>query len=452
VQRFSIGPVAMALFCVSPLLFGAGPEYVGCGGGTSVPSTGTPLPIGEVECAVDADCPTDACTLVQCIAGECVETAPVLDADGDGQSPPPCGPDCDDTRADVGSGFAETCDGLDNDCNMLVDDGAGRIDRIYPLTVGDPLTTVVPWGDRFVVTDTTSSAIFGVPVTVGGEQGRPFEIVRLVRGAAFTNLVSATGSDGRVLFVTQTDTSLLRYLIAAPDGDDFMVLEGPADVAVDLVDIQAIDAIAFGAGFAIAVEGRGDGVMERVVLTSPTGPPVIRLEILTPSLSFALATDGTHLVLTDPEDGIHFFLPTGEEVVGFTLPGLSRAVHPIASWRGAVVALVGDAFDFNLGFVDSTIGLGSVQPAPFGDATDAVTIHTTADRVLVARLSPTASRVQALEGDLTTYDGEVLMLTDGIAGQPIIGRVSVAESSVGIGVAGGNVNASALGVVRGCAD
>lgn len=34
-----------------------------------------------------------------------------------------CGPDCDDALASVGSGDAETCDGLDNDCNGMTDDG-----------------------------------------------------------------------------------------------------------------------------------------------------------------------------------------------------------------------------------------------------------------------------------------------------------------------------------------
>lgn len=43
-----------------------------------------------------------------------------VDADGDGIV---AWQDCDDTRADVGPGFEEICDGLDNDCNGLDDEG-----------------------------------------------------------------------------------------------------------------------------------------------------------------------------------------------------------------------------------------------------------------------------------------------------------------------------------------
>ena len=43
------------------------------------------------------------------------------DADGDGFTE--CGGDCDDTATDVFPGGVEVCDGLDNDCDGLVDDG-----------------------------------------------------------------------------------------------------------------------------------------------------------------------------------------------------------------------------------------------------------------------------------------------------------------------------------------
>ncbi len=42
------------------------------------------------------------------------------DADADGI---PAWQDCDDSRPDVGAGFEERCDGIDNDCNGLVDEG-----------------------------------------------------------------------------------------------------------------------------------------------------------------------------------------------------------------------------------------------------------------------------------------------------------------------------------------
>jgi hypothetical protein len=46
------------------------------------------------------------------------------DSDADGARDARCGgTDCDDARASVHPGAAEVCDGLDNDCNFLVDDG-----------------------------------------------------------------------------------------------------------------------------------------------------------------------------------------------------------------------------------------------------------------------------------------------------------------------------------------
>ncbi len=44
------------------------------------------------------------------------------DADGDGFVALPCGNDCDDSNPAVNPGAPEICDGLDNDCNGLVDD------------------------------------------------------------------------------------------------------------------------------------------------------------------------------------------------------------------------------------------------------------------------------------------------------------------------------------------
>ena len=57
-----------------------------------------------------------------------------IDDDSDGS---PAAEDCDDGRAEVGPGFEEVCDGLDNDCNGLIDEGypvdsAGTIDCTEP--------------------------------------------------------------------------------------------------------------------------------------------------------------------------------------------------------------------------------------------------------------------------------------------------------------------------------
>lgn len=112
------------------------------------------------ECTRDADCEgfEDKCNPVACTLGKCVKGKPVscddgdactddicdpangkcssssitLDLDGDGHkgprpgfkagAPGACGDDCDDKSAKAFPGNKEVCDGVDNDCNGVVDD------------------------------------------------------------------------------------------------------------------------------------------------------------------------------------------------------------------------------------------------------------------------------------------------------------------------------------------
>lgn len=113
------------------------------------------------ECTVDADCVVaeDLCLIASCHAGVCVvvdqvscddgdpctsdrcipttgqcESEPLTyDLDGDGHRAPlpgfapgepgSCGDDCDDTNPNAFPGAVEVCDGADNDCNGITDDG-----------------------------------------------------------------------------------------------------------------------------------------------------------------------------------------------------------------------------------------------------------------------------------------------------------------------------------------
>jgi hypothetical protein len=124
---------------------------------------GKPLPAdgGITDCLDDLDCGTpDLCNPVHCVAGACVAGKKVVcddqdpcttdscdpttglcdsksltrDEDGDGHrgpipgfapgAPGSCGDDCDDTSPLAHPGATEKCDGVDNDCNGIVDDGA----------------------------------------------------------------------------------------------------------------------------------------------------------------------------------------------------------------------------------------------------------------------------------------------------------------------------------------
>ena len=83
-------------------------------------------------CASDNPCEIAACDPA---TGACVRSPSTFDLDGDGHlgalpgtipgTPEACGDDCDDTSAAAYPGGVEICDGVDNDCNGVIDDGAG---------------------------------------------------------------------------------------------------------------------------------------------------------------------------------------------------------------------------------------------------------------------------------------------------------------------------------------
>ena len=138
----------------------------GCGARTGLheppPDAGVedaPSDVQLAECITDEDCPTaDQCSTSSCVEGVCMPAVAVdcddhdpctedtctpatgkckhrdlaLDQDGDGYkgprpgyapgAPGSCGDDCDDTNPNAHPGGIEICDGVDNDCNGIIDD------------------------------------------------------------------------------------------------------------------------------------------------------------------------------------------------------------------------------------------------------------------------------------------------------------------------------------------
>lgn len=87
--------------------------------------------VAEVNCDDNDECTLDHC---EPSSGECVNEPRTVDLDGDGYrgalpgfaagQEGACGQDCDDTTELARPGGTEICDGLDNDCNGVIDDGA----------------------------------------------------------------------------------------------------------------------------------------------------------------------------------------------------------------------------------------------------------------------------------------------------------------------------------------
>jgi hypothetical protein len=95
-----------------------------------------PPPCGGVVCDDG-----DTCTRDTCESNKCVYKP--IDADGDGFAPGTCKPgsiatggDCDDSKNAIKPSASEVCDGLDNNCNGMVDEGLAKI-QCYPDTDGD---------------------------------------------------------------------------------------------------------------------------------------------------------------------------------------------------------------------------------------------------------------------------------------------------------------------------
>jgi len=87
--------------------------------------------LAPVSCDDANPCTTDSCDPTN---GMCLHPPSTLDLDKDGHRAPlpgkapgepnSCGDDCDDTNPMAFPGGVEVCDGVDNDCNGIVDDGA----------------------------------------------------------------------------------------------------------------------------------------------------------------------------------------------------------------------------------------------------------------------------------------------------------------------------------------
>ena len=164
--------------CAVALAVAIAPALASCGArsGLKAQHYGEPLDGSAIKgCLDDLDCgKLDRCAPHHCVGGECArlppvvcddgnactddrcvpetglcETAPLtLDEDGDGHrvprpgflpgSPGACGDDCDDTSALAFPGGREVCDGADNDCNGIVDDGSS-----YAASSSEPLLVSV---------------------------------------------------------------------------------------------------------------------------------------------------------------------------------------------------------------------------------------------------------------------------------------------------------------------
>jgi hypothetical protein len=397
----------------------------------------------------------DMCMDFQCLAGSCVLVAPTIDRDIDGRSPAPCGDDCDDSDPNTFPGAPEICDGLDNDCDGTVDDGAPPLETTIQLAIGESTSGLVTWGDGFLITILTRVAMLAVPVTVSGRTGATFEVMRLTMGTRFIAQRAVVGADGRVLFAALTDAGTLRYTVLERGADGSPIAIEPATARETDGSVAFFDVVAFEDDWAIAVEIPSPTVMgelERdVYVAHDAMDPAIRLGFPPNDLSvgeLALATDGTHLVLDDRADNVHFFLPDGTDVGSYPVMGIStRFRRGLASSEAGVIVGAEDMFDVRIAYLDSAGMLTLSAPAPAGNPGDTIDLVGLSSGVVVSRIFGSEAFAQIVETDLMRY-GASFRLASAV-GDPVE-RVTGAESGTATAVLGAALSGTTLGISGAC--
>ena len=176
---------------------------------------------GECQSVDPVDCDdADECTEDSCepTTGECVHRALSLDEDGDGFNGPrpgfaagepgSCGDDCDDTSAAAFPGGTEICDGVDNDCNGVIDDNSRFVpDGADAVRVSSDLFQAnrggLAWNETFYAStyggrpsETSDQANFFKGLNPDGTTfpSLPEQPVTVVTGDSFTGPIVWTGS------------------------------------------------------------------------------------------------------------------------------------------------------------------------------------------------------------------------------------------------------------------
>jgi hypothetical protein len=215
-----------------------------------------------IDCDDGDPCTTDECNPET--AG-CTYAPSTFDLDGDGHlgplsgklpgEPDACGDDCDDTSALAFPGSVEECDGVDNDCNGIVDDNASFIPlQDAPLRISGDIAPAVTGGLAW--SGTSYAAIYGgtnqgfdVYETTLSSTGEPID-----PGERRLTTINADSSGGPVVWIGD------RYGVAWQDRRDgdyeiyFSLLKD--DGSKVIADTRVSSAYGFSVNVALGYDGQ----------------------------------------------------------------------------------------------------------------------------------------------------------------------------------------------------
>ena len=388
-------------------LLGAGaPEFNGCAGTSpSPPPSGTRLPQADASlCSNETDClgTGQECVRYDCIAGLCVETTGINDADGDGLAALPCGDDCDDGNPLIAPGALELCDRVDNDCDGSIDESISGW-SIQTATVPSVRSAVASLGDNHLLATAAIELVF-VRMVIGGlVADLNTEAMRLGSGSRFSRIEAERSGDDSAVIFAQTDLGTVLATTVRRDEDDRLISSERLTLGTayegNPETLHSFWTTSHRGGAAAALRTAPDTI---TVYPSVDGTPYT-VEVDEAQSLDGFASDGTRLVLMlEPE--LRFYDDDGDEqgrldIRLFNLSGEAIgtpfAGSPLASGDGQVY--FGKNFTEAAGASADYMGIWIADITAMGerlasaDTTDGVGVrlHAQDDGLWVATLSPT---------------------------------------------------------------
>ena len=381
------------------LLGGAGP-FEGCDQGSS--DAPRPLPHDPgAACFFDEDCVPTGCEALRCIAGTCVEVAPIRDGDGDGHAPPPCGMDCDDESATIAPGATELCDLVDQDCDGRIDEDALPRAIRYELTTSDRTMSAASWDDRVVVSDATFFASGGVRARRLALDGTLGTVEPLLAAPRVARAVDAAATEEGAWFAialepSEAEPELTLALVDATRGasGEVQVAGEPTTRAV-----PSLGGLAIVTGGGVPL-GAWDGEDATRWAWSPEWPEPVQVGEAPASalVPLDLATDGAHVVVPSGPRTLAFLaIADGALAASVEADGDLANGSPLGSDDGFVWALVRDAFDHSVQRVLAT-GAAPLHTLPTGESLR-LGVDRTRDGLVITRAGATSARAWVLDGD-----------------------------------------------------